>query len=88
MHLIGGGANGPEAAKTIRRAAAQNGVWSLGNFGGVPPKSAMVYSPPAETPPAGARGASGGDVLLHSVSVEDYRFVFNSAGVAMVRSCP
>ena len=41
--MIGGGAHGPQAAQAIRHVAAKNGVWSLGNFGGVPPKSAMGY---------------------------------------------
>jgi len=37
MQQIGNGALGPQAASTIRVVAAQNGVWSLGNFGGLPP---------------------------------------------------
>ena len=41
MQIIGGGALGPQAATAVRHVAAQNGVWSLGNFGGVPPRSAM-----------------------------------------------
>lgn len=40
--MIGSGALGPQAAQVIRHVAAQNGVWSLGNFGGVPPRSAMT----------------------------------------------
>ena len=40
MQMIGGGAIGPQAANAIRHVAAQNGVWSLGNFGGVPPRTA------------------------------------------------
>jgi hypothetical protein len=42
MQMIGAGAHGPQAAQTIRQVAAQQGVWSLGNFGGVPPKSAII----------------------------------------------
>jgi PAS domain-containing protein len=42
MQMIGAGAHGPQAAQTIREVAAQQGVWSLGNFGGVPPKSAII----------------------------------------------
>jgi hypothetical protein len=45
--MIGGGALGQPAATAVRHVAAQNGVWSLGNFGGVPPKSAMMYHQPA-----------------------------------------
>mmetsp|Transcript_15536 Transcript_15536/g.29301 ORF Transcript_15536/g.29301 Transcript_15536/m.29301 type:complete len:512 (+) Transcript_15536:317-1852(+) len=41
MQMIGGGQLGQQAASAIRHVAAQNGVWSLGNFGGVPPRSAM-----------------------------------------------
>uniref|UniRef100_A0A7S4JQB3 BHLH domain-containing protein n=1 Tax=Odontella aurita TaxID=265563 RepID=A0A7S4JQB3_9STRA len=43
MQIIGNGALGPQAATAVRHVAAQNGVWSLGNFGGVPPRSAMTY---------------------------------------------
>ena len=39
MQQIGNGALGPQAASTIRVVAAQNGVWSLGNFGGLPPQT-------------------------------------------------
>jgi hypothetical protein len=42
VQMIGSGALGPQAAQVIRHVAAQNGVWSLGNFGGVPPRSAMT----------------------------------------------
>jgi len=41
--MIGAGALGPQAASAIRHVAVQNGVWSLGNFGGVPPRSAMGF---------------------------------------------
>lgn len=41
MQMIGGGQLGQQAASAIRHVAARNGVWSLGNFGGVPPRSAM-----------------------------------------------
>jgi hypothetical protein len=84
VHMIGGGAHGPQAAQAIRHAAAQNGVWSLGNFGGVPPKSAMLY-PSASDATALSSGSSVTDILQQSVSIEDYRFIFNSAGVGMVR---
>jgi len=39
MQQIGNGALGPQAANAIRVVAAQNGVWSLGNFGGLPPQT-------------------------------------------------
>ena len=41
--MIGAGALGPQAAGAIRHVAVQNGVWSLGNFGGVPPRSALSF---------------------------------------------
>jgi len=42
MQVIGSGALGPQAAQAIRHVAAQNGVWSLGNFGGIAPRTAMT----------------------------------------------
>jgi len=42
IQVIGGGALGPQAANAIRHVAAQNGVWSLGSFGGLPPRTAMT----------------------------------------------
>jgi hypothetical protein len=84
--MIGGGALGPQASNAIRHVAAQNGVWSLGNFGGVPPKSAMIFYQKtqelvSEAPP------SQDAVVPLSANVEehDYRFVFNSSPVGMVR---
>ena len=49
LQLIGSGSAGPQAAQTIRQAAAQQGVWSLGNFGGAPPAQALS-APPAAQP--------------------------------------
>lgn len=84
MQLIGGGAHGPQAAAAIRHVAAQNGVWSLGNFGGVPPKSAMTFYQPnaAETSESSSQKS---DTLSTQLEAPDYRFVFNSCGVALVR---
>ena len=52
MQMIGAGQLGSQAANAIRHVAAQNGVWSLGNFGGIPPRSAMssaaVGQPPSD----------------------------------------
>jgi len=42
MQQIGSGQLGQQAASAIRHVAAQNGVWSLGDFGGFPPRSAMT----------------------------------------------
>jgi hypothetical protein len=85
MQLIGSGVQGPQAAQAIRHVAAQNGVWSLGNFGGVPPKSAMSFyqqQPPQQTQSntdiAGQEGMAATDV-----DPSDYRFVFNSCGFGM-----
>mmetsp|Transcript_31954 Transcript_31954/g.93968 ORF Transcript_31954/g.93968 Transcript_31954/m.93968 type:complete len:525 (+) Transcript_31954:4605-6179(+) len=59
MQIIGGGALGPQAATAVRHVAAQNGVWSLGNFGGVPPRSAMqLVGQPSVSSAASATGAS------------------------------
>eukprot|EP00542_Grammatophora_oceanica_P010430 CAMPEP_0194032250 /NCGR_PEP_ID=MMETSP0009_2-20130614/5232_1 /TAXON_ID=210454 /ORGANISM="Grammatophora oceanica, Strain CCMP 410" /LENGTH=537 /DNA_ID=CAMNT_0038672633 /DNA_START=334 /DNA_END=1948 /DNA_ORIENTATION=+ len=86
IQMIGGGALGPQAAQTIRHVAAQNGVWSLGNFGGVPPKSAMQFYPDAAapaatetTPPPGAPDAP----LQTKIDDPEYRFIFNSCSVGM-----
>lgn len=90
--MIGGGALGPKAAQAVRHVAAQNGVWSLGNFGGVPPKSAMqFYQGPAVTSgtPSPEQATSqphevAHDPLSTKIAEHDYRFVFNSCSVGMV----
>jgi hypothetical protein len=95
--MIGGGALGQEAATTVRHVSAQNGVWSLGNFGGVPPKSAMKYQAgtnPVSSDPGidtavqqpEAQPVKDGSVLPNKIEDPDYRFVFNSCTVGMV-SC-
>jgi PAS domain-containing protein len=90
MQLIGSGAHGVQAAATIRHVAAQNGVWSLGNFGGVPPKSAMTFYQPNASEESSSSTASvdqNNDAVaaLGALKMEgpDYRFVFNSCGFAM-----
>ena len=85
MQLIGGGAHGPQAASAIRHVAAQNGVWSLGNFGGVPPKSAMTLQPIAAE--SSTPDEQKSETLSTKLDAPDYRFVFNSCGVALVRGC-
>lgn len=84
--MIGGGALGQEAANAVRRAAAQNGVWSLGNFGGMPPKSAMMYHPETEPVPSqdSTSAAQEGSAIPSKVEEGDYRHVFNSSAVGMV----
>jgi hypothetical protein len=92
--MIGGGALGQPAATAVRHVSAQNGVWSLGNFGGVPPKSAMMYHgtnpvPGEEPSDAGVKKqaqqpAKDGGVLANKIEDPDYRFVFNSCTVGMV----
>lgn len=89
IQMIGGGALGQQAATAVRHVAAQNGVWSLGNFGGMPPKSAMMYNqiPDGATgssPVAGPACGSDGSQLTNIVGDGDYRFVFNSCTVGMV----
>lgn len=80
MQMIGGGAHGPQAASVIRQLASQNGVWSLGNFGGVPPttKSAPAVYPPESKP------VSSGFLQSNQLEPLDYRFFFNSCGIGMV----
>lgn len=88
MQVIGGGALGPQAANAVRHVAAQNGVWSLGNFGGVPPKSAMApYQGAKEVLPddATSQVTEADSPISASVQEHDYRFVFNSSPVGMVR---
>ena len=80
MQLIGGGAHGAQAAQAIRHVAAQNGVWSLGNFGGIPPKSALL-SPNTEKSSDIKQEAKSVDP--NKVQTSDYRFIFNSCGVGM-----
>jgi hypothetical protein len=90
--MIGGGALGQPAATAVRHVAAQNGVWSLGNFGGVPPKSAMMYHQPGAV--LGDQSSDNcvqqtsaqvqdGTVLPNKISDPDYRYVFNSSTVGM-----
>ena len=85
--MIGGGALGQQAATAVRHISAQNGVWSLGNFGGVPPKSAMMYHTPGASvsEPDEAASQTDGTVLPSKIVEGDYRHVFNSCGVGMVR---
>lgn len=79
MQLIGNGAHGPQAAAAIRHVAAQNGVWSLGNFGGVPPKSAMsFYQSSADSDQQAQQG-----MQPTKVESSDYRYIFSSCGVGM-----
>lgn len=104
MQMIGGGQLGQQAASAIRHVAAQNGVWSLGNFGGVPPRSAMssAISTTSDSVPntvghttnisnassdQSNTGCSGHETnqLLKDIEDHDYRFVFNSCAVGMVR---
>lgn len=91
--MIGGGALGQQAATAVRHVAAQNGVWSLGNFGGMPPKSAMMYHQPggnqipgdtASGTNASQQASPDGSILPNMVEEPDYRFVFNSCTVGMV----
>eukprot|EP00548_Thalassiothrix_antarctica_P004165 CAMPEP_0194146430 /NCGR_PEP_ID=MMETSP0152-20130528/20587_1 /TAXON_ID=1049557 /ORGANISM="Thalassiothrix antarctica, Strain L6-D1" /LENGTH=513 /DNA_ID=CAMNT_0038846951 /DNA_START=30 /DNA_END=1571 /DNA_ORIENTATION=+ len=90
MQMIGGGALGTKASSAIRHVAAQNGVWSLGNFGGVPPKSAMTYYQGAQQ----KNGESNDDAqnsntfdpnapVQTEVEDHEYRFIFNSCSVGM-----
>uniref|UniRef100_A0A7S3KX76 BHLH domain-containing protein n=1 Tax=Amphora coffeiformis TaxID=265554 RepID=A0A7S3KX76_9STRA len=81
MQLIGGGAHGAQAAQAIRHVAAQNGVWSLGNFGGIPPKSALLTPNTEKSNNTVTEDAVATDP--NKVNTNDYRFIFNSCGVGM-----
>jgi len=87
MQLIGGGAHGPQAAAVIRHVAAQNGVWSLGNFGGMPPKSAMTFyqgNSVSDVSEPSQSTSSNVDVMQTTkVEPTDYRYIFNACGVGM-----
>lgn len=81
--MIGSGAHGPQAAQAVRHVAAQNGVWSLGNFGGVPPKSAMSsYQPDVAE---GTQDAFNALEAIQQTKIDDheYRSVFNNCAVGM-----
>lgn len=94
MQIIGGGGLGPQAATAVRHVATQNGVWSLGNFGGVPPRSAMqayqqqqgaavgaaLAGQPQQNAPQEQRAETQ---LITKIDENDYRFVFNSCSVGM-----
>lgn len=87
MQLIGSGAHGPQAAAAIRHVAAKNGVWSLGNFGGVPPKSAMTFYGPGSGEPQKKPEQQQGSTIpfgqAKDVDPNEYRFVFNACGAGM-----
>jgi PAS domain-containing protein len=95
MQQIGAGAHGPQAAAAIRHAAAQNGVWSLGNFGGIPPKSAMTFYDPTKaelstSPPKQPQIVTSAPAptvnpfnQTKQVDPTEYRFVFNSCGAGI-----
>lgn len=88
IQMIGGGALGQQAATAVRHVAAQNGVWSLGNFGGMPPKSAMMYHQPNMNQSTGDENSSqqesqDGSILSNRIDEPDYRYVFNSCTVGM-----
>ena len=86
IQMIGGGALGQQAANAVRHVAAQNGVWSLGNFGGVPPKSAMMYHQPGSAEGGEAQSTAqpeDGSVLPNKITEGDYRHIFNSCTVGM-----
>jgi hypothetical protein len=82
--MIGGGAHGQHAAQAIRHVAAKNGVWSLGNFGGVPPKSAMGYYEPGNNGGLNETQSSMDPIQQTKIEEHEYRSVFNNCAVGMV----
>ena len=88
MQMIGNGAHGSQAARAIRHVAAQNGVWSLGNFGGVPPSSALSFYQTMTTESSSAPDADeqpSSNAATHPNKIEnfEYKYVFNSCGVGI-----
>ena len=84
LQLIGGGAHGPQAAAAVRHFAAQNGVWTLGNFGGVPPKSALTCVEPSNTTSMDPPTCTSTDPLQQTkLDPSEYRFIFNSCGAGI-----
>lgn len=91
MQMIGNGSLGPQAAQAIRHVAAQNGVWSLGNFGGVPPKSALTgFQTGGVVADSVTSGRSAENLEIAPVQTRleehEYRCIFNSCSVGIV-SC-
>jgi hypothetical protein len=89
MQTIGSGAHGEQAAAAVRHFAAQNGVWTLGNFGGVPPKSAMTFAEPPATVSQDATDQPQRSSAVSQpgkVDSSEYRFIFNSCGAGMAIS--
>ena len=82
--MIGNGAHGAQAARAVRHVAAQNGVWSLGNFGGVPPNSALSLGQ-STTESSTSDEQTSSDSTTHPNKIEsfEYKFVFNSCGVGI-----
>mmetsp|Transcript_13066 Transcript_13066/g.29637 ORF Transcript_13066/g.29637 Transcript_13066/m.29637 type:complete len:597 (-) Transcript_13066:324-2114(-) len=85
MQMIGNGAHGSQAARAVRHVAAQNGVWSLGNFGGIPPKSAMSFYQSEQSSGASPeeQGSANAVSNPNKIDTSEYKFVFNSCGVGM-----
>jgi len=79
MQKIGAGAIGPNSAQVIRHVATQNGVWSLGNFGSLPPHSALTQ--PRATHSTGPTPQDPRTIT--AVQDGDYRNIFNSCGAGM-----
>ena len=86
MQMIGSGAIGPQASNAIRHVAAQNGVWSLGNFGGLPPRTAAsaAAQDPAVGEPQQQQQEGNQSLFMKSIDENDYRCIFNSCAIPMV----
>lgn len=76
MQLIGSGQLGSHAANAIRYAATQNGIWNLGNFGGIPPNT-------DSEDPQSIQSDSSDDQLIKDIQEHDYKHIFNSCSVGM-----
>ena len=80
VQRIGNGAIGQKAAVAIRHVAAQNGVYSVANFGDSLPQTGApvtVGNSTAHPPPV------TDDALSDSIDDREYRLIFNSCSVGM-----
>lgn len=87
VQMLGSGALGGKAARIVRQVAAQNGVWSLGNFGGEPPPTSMTLSQPDSSSNGDGTDVDSEEMADESgISDADYRALFQCSAVGMVRS--
>ena len=91
---LASGKEGARTANVVRRCAAQNGVWSLGNFTGFPPQPTMTYAESSQrhstftrnNSPRSAEAKDCGEFAFHNkLDENDFRTIFICSSVGMVR---